>query len=286
MNKLKAWIVATRPFALPWIAVNTLLGSALAGFDVKMWFAAFAIVSLVLIAGHFINNWRDYVRGFDKLEEGSRSKIYTSANQLLPSGILTVEDMQGATIITLATATVLMFAVAKRVDSWLLYLLGIFCAATYTDFWKVKGLGEIPLFLGHGFGASTFAYSLVKPVDFAAISIGFLLGMWAGIIYTLDQYKDVETDFAKKAKDLAYIMFRAGVKPSAYLWFAGSATSTLAVALVLAGILPREILTALISLPAVHISGIVIDYDFDKGVLLALISMWIYALFPAVALLL
>ena len=286
MNKLKAWIVATRPFALPWIAVNTLLGSALAEFDVKMWLAAFAIVSLVLIAGHFINNWRDYVRGFDKLEEGSRSKIYTSANQLLPSGILTVEDMQGATIITLATATILMFAVARRADSWLLYLLGIFCAATYTDFWKVKGLGEIPLFLGHGFGASTFAYSLVKPVDFAAISIGFLLGMWAGIIYTLDQYKDVETDFAKKAKDLAYIMFRAGVKPSAYLWFAGSATSTLAVALVLAGILPREILTALISLPAVHISGIVIDYDFDKGVLLALISMWIYALFPAVALLL
>jgi len=286
MSKIKWMFWAARPFSIPWVFVNTLLGAALAGIDWLKWFVAFVIVGMVLVASHYINSWRDFVKGFDKLEEGSTAKAYTSASQILPRGLLDTSDVTRGALVLLALATALMVVYApKRIDVWGLFALGVFCAVTYTDFFKVHAIGEIPLFLGHGFGASTFAYSLIKPIDSTAIAVGVLLGLWSAMAYTLDQYKDVETDFAKKAKDLAYLMFKARIKPSAYVWFAGSATTTLAVAFVIAGVLPTEFLSSLSILPLVHITGIVIDYDFDKGVLLALLAMWLYALIPAIVIL-
>jgi len=286
MSKAKWMFWAARPFAIPWVFVNTLLGATLAGIDWLKWLVAFVMVGMVLVASHYINSWRDFIRGFDKLEEGSTAKPYTSASQILPRGLLDTSDVTRGALVLLALATALMVVYApRRLDVWLLYALGLFCAVTYTDFFKVHAIGEIPLFLGHGFGASTFAYSLIKPIDSTAIAVGILLGLWSAMAYTLDQYKDVETDFAKRAKDLAYLMFKAQIKPSAYVWFVGSATTTLAVAFVIVGILPTEFLSSLSILPLVHITGIVIDYDFDKGVLLALLAMWLYALVPTIVLL-
>ena len=287
MSKAKWMFWAARPFAIPWVFVNTLLGATLAGIDWLKWFVAFVIVGMVLVASHYINSWRDFVRGFDKLDEGSTAKSYTSASQILPRGLLDTSDVTRGALVLLALAIALMVVYApKRIDVWGLFALGIFLAVTYTDFWKTRGLGELALFLGHGWGTTTFTYSLIKPIDVEGIMVGVLLGILAALVYTLDQYPDVETDFGKKAKDLAYLMFKAEVKPSSYLWFSASAVAFLTVVFVLLGWLPREILVGLLCMPIFHIAGLVIDYDYEKGTLIGLVAVWLYPLLASIAMLL
>ena len=61
MSSLRAWIIAGRFFAAPWILCNTLLGVKLAGFDLNAWLLSFAIVFSILLSAHYMNAWRDYV---------------------------------------------------------------------------------------------------------------------------------------------------------------------------------------------------------------------------------
>jgi len=281
MNKVKAWFIASRPFAIPWILVNTFLGASLAGFDLGKWLLASAIVSLILLAAHYINNWRDFVRGFDRLENGSSAKPYTAASQLLPRGELTVNDMKGATIIALCASLVLMGFVPRRLDVWLLYILGVLVALTYTDFFKPKGFGEVALFLGHGFGASTFAYSLIRPVTAEALVAGTLLGLLAGMAYTVDQWQDVETDFARRVKNYAYMIARANMRLSTFFYFAVTAVVTIHLAFVLMGVLRASTLKALLLMPLFHFAGVLLDYQFEKGVWASLIAIWLYPILMA-----
>ena len=281
MNKAKAWFIASRPFAIPWILVNTFLGARLAGFDFGKWLLASAIVSLILLAAHYVNNWRDFVKGFDKLESGSSAKPYTAASQLLPRGELTVQEMKGATIIVLGLSLVLMGFAPKRLDVWLLYILGVSVALTYTDFFKPKGFGEVALFLGHGFGASTFAYSLIRPVTVEALAAGTLLGMLAGIVYTIDQWQDVETDFAKRVKNYAYLIAKAEMRLSTFFYFAVTAIVTIHLAFVLMGVLRPSTLKALLLMPLFHFAGVMLECQFEKGVWLSLIAIWLYPILMA-----
>ena len=282
-KKIKAWIVAGRFFAGPWIAVNTFLGAKLAGFDFNAWLLGFGVVFSILLASHYMNAWRDWVLGVDRLEEGSRAKPYTAASQLIPRGEFTVGEAKAATLgwFLVAVGLFLMFA-PKRPDTFALLALGIFVAATYTDFAKRHAIGELYLFLGHGFGATTFAYSLVKPVTIEALCAGILLGFWAGILYTIDQWQDVETDFARRIKNFAYMVARANMRLSTFYYFGITAIVTMHFGMALMGLLPTSTLKTILLLPLYHFTGVLLDYQFERGVLLALLGMWLYPILMAV----
>lgn len=282
MSSLKAWITAGRFFAAPWILVNTYLGVQLAGFSIEAWLLSFAIVFSILLASHYMNAWRDYVLGLDKLENGSKAKTYTAASQLIPRGEFTVKEAKVATVgwLLIAIGLFIMFA-PKRIDTIAILILGIFVAVTYTDFWKRNGLGEIALFLGHGFGALTFAYSFVKPITPEAIAVGIILGLWAGMCYTIDQWQDVETDFAKRIKNYAYMIAKANMKISTFYYFSVTAIISIHFGFVLMGILPVSTLKVLLLLPMYHFTGVLLDYKLEKGILLALAGMWLYPIFMA-----
>ena len=282
MSSLKAWFTAGRFFAAPWILVNTLLGVKLAGFDLHAWLLSFAVVFSILTACHYMNAWRDFARGVDGLE-GSRAKPYTAASQLIPKGELTVGEAKIATIAFLLLGILLYALFApKRIDSFLLLLMGIAVALTYTDFFKPKGLGEISLFLGHGFGACAFAYSMVRPATLEAVVAGTILGFWAGLFYTIDQWQDVETDFAHKVKNYAYLLVKANMRVSTFYYFGVTAIVTIHLATTLIGWLPASTLKALLLLPLFHFTGVMLDYKFDKGVMLVLMGMWLYPVLMAV----
>ena len=258
----------------------------MAGFDVWRWLLAFAVTSCVLISGHFFNSWIDYVRGFDRVEGGSRAKAYTAGSQVLPRGLLSLGAVKASTFAWLSLAVALLFLAPTRIDVCALFALGASCAFAYSLWLKPKGLGEVGLFLGHGLGATCFAYSLVKPLDFAGLAAGVLMGFWAGVVYTVDQWQDVETDFAKRVKNLAYLMFRANFRPS-YLWFfLVTGAFTLQFGFVLLGLLPAKTLLTLLVLPSSHVTAVLLDYDFRRGVLLGLASMWLYALLASLGALL
>jgi len=282
MNKLKAWIIAGRFFAGPWIAVNTLLGAKLAGFNFDAWIASFVIVFSTLLASHYLNAWRDYINNFDRLENGSKAKPYTAASQVLPRGWLTLKEVKLSTFAFFVLSIIIFILYApKRADTITLFLLGIFVATTYSDWWKPKGFGEVALFLGHGFGASTFAYSLVRPITVEALAAGTLLGLLAGVVYTVDQWQDVETDFAKRVKNYAYLITRANMRLSTFFYFAITAVVTIHLAFVLMGILRASTLKALLLMPLFHFSGVLLDYQFEKGVWVALATIWLYPIFMA-----
>ena len=279
MNKIKAWFIAIRVFALPWMLVNTLFGVCMAGFSLEKWLLAFGISSAILMTAHLINSWRDFVKGLDRIN-GSKVKPYTAGSQVLPRGWLTLKEVQISAILMLSISTLLMSLAPIRLDTILLYLLGVAIALTYTDFFKPRGLGEIALFLGHGFGTTSLAYSLIKPLDFKGLAVGIMLGFWAGIVYTVDQWQDVETDFAHRVKNLAYIVFKANMKISQVWYFLVTGSIVMQLAFVLMGIMPPKTLITIFLLPLEHIAGIMLDYQFEKGAFLALTSMW---LFPVVA---
>jgi len=282
MNKLKAWIIAGRLFSGPWILVNTLLGVKLAGFDFKTWMLSFVIVFSILLGSHYLNAWRDYVLGFDQLENGSKAKPYTAASQVLPRGWLTLKEVKLSTFAFFALSIIIFILYApKRLDTMALFLLGIFVATTYSDWWKPKGFGEVALFLGHGFGASTFAYTLVKPITGEALAAGTLLGLLAGVVYTVDQWIDTETDFSKRVKNYAYLMAKADIRLSAFLYFAVTAVVTIHLAFVLMGILRASTLKALLLMPLFHFAGVLLDYQFEKGVWVTLIAIWLYPILMA-----
>ena len=282
VNKLKAWIIAGRFFAAPWIVVNTLLGVKLAGFNFDAWMLSFVIVLSVLLAGHYMNAWRDYTLGFDQLENGSKAKPYTAASQVLPRGWLTLKEVKLSTFAFFALSIIIFILYApKRADTIALFLLGIFVATTYSDWWKPKGFGEVALFLGHGFGASTFAYSLVRPITAEALAAGTLLGLLAGVSYTVDQWQDVETDFSRRVKNYAYLITKANMRLSTFFYFAVTVVVTIHLAFVLMGILRASTLKALLLMPLFQFSGALLDYQFEKGVWAALTAIWLYPILMA-----
>jgi 1,4-dihydroxy-2-naphthoate octaprenyltransferase len=257
--------MACRPFAYPWIIVNAFFGNVLAGFNFIYWVKSSIITISVLTAGHFYNSWLDYVRGFDKADFGSKPKPYTAGSQVLPRGWLSLRTVEYSTYAWTLLSLLLMMSVPFRLDVWLLYILGLTCAYTYTAILKPRGLGEIGLFLGHGFATTTFSYALVKPLDATGISAGILLGFWAGVVYTVDQWMDVETDFARRVKNLAYMMFKANMRISQLWYFLLTGSYTLQFAFILLGWLPAKTLLSILILPNGTCSWNTIGLQFREG---------------------
>ena len=286
MNKIKAWLIAARIFALPILFTDTLVGMALAGNNIWTWIVASLITGSLLTATEFINLWRDYVSGYDTIHGGSRVKSYTSATILLPKKILTVTDMKIGSIVLILFSLSMMYFVPWRIDTWSLYLLGLFCMLTYTDIWKKIGLGEVPVFLGPGFGVIAFSYALVKPLDIVGFVGAIIIGLWGPFFYSLDQYADVMEDIKKGSKkNFAYMVKMAKTSLSSYIWFSGLSIITLIIVAVIAGLLPKPMLTVVFILPALRFSGIMIDASYDKGMKQVIIAKILSSLIPAIALL-
>ena len=127
---------------------------------------------------------------------------------------------------------------------------------------------------------------MVKPVDLTGLSAGVLLGFWAGILYTVDQWQDVTTDFAMKVRSFAYMAFKANMRISQLWYFLVTGSLVMQAGMVFMRWLPQETLITIFLLPLAYVVGILLDYRFEKGVLLALVTMWCYAGSAALSILL
>jgi 1,4-dihydroxy-2-naphthoate octaprenyltransferase len=188
----------------------------------------------------------------------------------------------GALCLAIATALFVLFA-PKTIYTVGLFLMGVFLVATYTDFFKPRGLGELALFLGHGFGVSTFAYAMTKGyIDMTAVSMGIVLGMLAATLYTLDQWQDVpKTDFQRRVRTVAELMVGANMKPSEFFYFAITAVVTVHFGLTLMGFLPTSTLKVILLLPYFHLTGMMLDYRFPVGILMVLGGLFMYPILMA-----
>jgi len=114
---------------------------------------------------------------------------------------------------------------------------------------------------------------MFKPLMWEAVAAGILLGMWAAIFYTIDQWQDIETDFARRVKNYAYLIARANMRISLFYYFAVTAIVTMHVGSVLMGWLPVSTLKVMLLLPLYHFTGVLLDYQFERGILMMLLGM-------------
>ena len=156
---------------------NTLFAVALAGFNLRSFLLSFVIVTLVTIGTHHLNNWRDFVKGLDQLEGGSKEKSYTSASKILPAGILSVKTEIIASIVFFSVPVVLFYFFAP-INFWTVLFLvcGEAVGLSYTDFFKPLGLNEIGGFLAQGFLTVLFSYSLIRVPSIEAVAGGNYCG--------------------------------------------------------------------------------------------------------------
>jgi 1,4-dihydroxy-2-naphthoate octaprenyltransferase len=272
---LQAWVISTRFFALPWAMLNCLFGAALAGLgDWQAALAASAVVGLTLLAAHFKNNYRDVELGVDRyvdsVEEARRListiKPYTAAAWLVPLRITSVRFQRANELASLLLAATLyaLLVFPRQPLTLPVFVLGVFFAESYTDVWKRRGLGEVACFMGHGYLSTLFGY-LTQAADPRALLVGLAPGLVSGLVYSVDQYVDLRSDFVQRVRSLAEVWFRSELPLSLYVLVAYTFFVAVTHILVTAGVYPRGVLVVLATLPLVLVNAPRLEYNRERA---------------------
>lgn len=285
---LVAWIISTRAFAVPWVFLYTLFGALLAGLrDPVAGVAAASVSSLVLIASHFRNNYRDVELGIDKYVDSpeearkvvSSLKPYTAAAWLVPLRITSVRFQKiNEVIFLLLSLLVYVFLVdpVKHPYTIPFYVLGVVMAETYTDWWKRKRLGEAAAFLGHGFGTVVFGYLSQSSDVVYAVLAGIPTGLVSALAYSVDQFIDIRTDFVERVRSIYESWFNSRMPLGLYVLVVVAAFFNVLVAWVAAGIYPSGVLVALAMLVEVLYRAPALEWDRERALRdLALTIIWL-----------
>jgi len=272
---ISAWIISARVFAVPWVFLYTLFGALLAG--IKLWTAALgaaATASLVLLASHFINNFRDVERGVDRIVDDlreaskicSRLKPYTAAAWIVPLGITSIRFQKVSAFVLIAlSALVFTLTVPVNFYTILFYLIGASIAITYTDFWKPARLGEVAAFLGHGFSTTTFGFLSQSCDVITAMISGVVPGLISGLAYSVDQYVDVKTDFVRRVRAVYEAWFNSKLPLGLYALVIIAFFYHVLTAWVVAGIYPRGVLVTYALIPLILITAPKLEYNRDRA---------------------
>jgi len=248
---LKLWFLETRPPFLLLSIVLALFGTCIAWFDgyFHLGHAILAFIGLLLchISVNVLNDYFDFKSGIDLK---TRRTPFSGGSGLLPSAALQPRKVFwfGMACFFLAVPIGIYFVLVK---GWLLLPLLIACAICvllYTQLitklgwpeWAPGlGLGTLPV-LGAYF-VQTGTYTL--PAVIAAIPSGFLVHN----LLLLNEFPDVEADKTANRKTLPITMGMTGagivytvLTIGVYVWTIG---------VVVAGLMPRFTLIALLTLP-------------------------------------
>jgi len=262
---IATWIISARIFAIPWIALFTLFGALLAGIEsVERAIAAMTITSLILLAGHFNNNYKDVETGVDKyvssIEEAekicSTIKPYTAAAWIVPLRITSIRFHKVSEMALIAIALVIYaYFYSSNIEIALISLpmliAGIILARTYTTHFKPKKRGEVCLFLSHGFGPTVFGFLSQKSDIIMAMLAGIPPGLISGLVYSVDQFIDIKTDFVSRVRSIYESWFNSRMPLSLYVLIIFSFWLYVVLAWIVAEIYPKGTLIVLLLLPLV-----------------------------------
>lgn len=275
--KVASWISAGRFVFFPWILLNSLFGAVLGGFQLFDWFFSFLVSFSMLTMGHYINDWRDFVNGLDKMKDGSKEKPYTDAPEILPRGLLSLNTIKiSALFFGIAGIILLVICFEFNVDTYLFFVIGALTSLTYTDFAKPQGIGEIYLFLGHGFSTVCFTYSIINGIDLVGLLGGCLLGFWAATAYTVDQWKDIQVDYDNGISTLAHKLSKNGVEVSHWWMFVVFGSLLIQAVLIVLHVLSIMTGITILIIPLAWVIKNKLKENFDEGLLLVLVCMWLY----------
>ncbi|MEM1750720.1 MAG: hypothetical protein QW088_07380 [Desulfurococcaceae archaeon] len=285
-----AWVISSRPFAIPWVALFTLFGVLLAGLSsVERAVASCLITTFVLLASHFRNNYKDVELGIDRYVDSPREaesicstvKPYTAASWIVPLRITGIR-FQKVNEMIFTFLAMAVYALFFTVDLGVLIhtlpilVMGILVGRTYSTFFKPYGFGEVAAFMGHGFGSTVFGY-LSQSQDFISASLaGVPPGIISALVYSVDQFVDIRTDLVLRVRSIYESWFNSRMPLGLYVLIVVAFWLNVVVAWVAAGLYPRGTLLVLSILPLALFIAPQLEYDRDRALMrIALIGTFI-----------
>lgn len=209
IDKLKNWLLASRPKTLPAAVAPVLIGTSVAYYDNKHNFIAAFIALicslLIQIGTNFVNDLYDHLKGSDGDERVGPARA-------LATGIISITEMKLAIYITFGV-TFLLGLFLVNLAGWPILIVGVLSIASGYAYTAgpyplaYNGLGDIFVFLFFGVVAVVGTYyvqalQLTELIFIASIPAGALITN----ILVVNNFRDIDEDRGNNKNTLA-VMF-------------------------------------------------------------------------------
>ncbi len=210
-DKLKNWVLASRPKTLPAAVAPVLIGTSVAYYDNKINFIAAFIALicslLIQIGTNFVNDLYDHLKGSD-------SEDRVGPERALATGIISINEMKLAIYLTFGV-TFFLGLYLVNLAGWPILLVGILSIASGYAYTAgpyplaYNGLGDIFVFIFFGVVAVVGTYyvqalQLTEMIFIASIPAGTLITN----ILVVNNYRDIDEDRKNNKNTLAVLFGR------------------------------------------------------------------------------
>lgn len=214
LEKLKAWVQASRPPFFVATLIPLTVGAVLAGRQGTLSVPTFLLVLLACFLVHFAtnisNDYFDHIQGTDAGESIGGSRV-------LQEGKISVAELGRAIILLYSVAAMIGFYLTWTLKLWA--LVPLMSLAFFSSLFYVAppirygyhGLGE--LFVGVNMGPVMVlgtAWVLLGRVDWTALPITLPIGLSVALIMNYQNLPDIDTDRATGKRTLAVRLGRKG----------------------------------------------------------------------------
>lgn len=205
-NKLQSWILASRPRTLLAAFVPVMVGSAVAFNEGKLnvIFSLAALICSVLIqvGTNFTNDLYDYLKGADTVKRKGPRRV-------LASGLISVNEMKAAIIITFLSAFIvgLYLVYHGGIVILIIGVVSILAGLAYTAGpypLAYNALGDVFVFMFFGIVGTVGTYFLhTKELSIISLISSIPVGALVTNILVVNNYRDADEDKLTGKKTLA-----------------------------------------------------------------------------------
>ena len=206
MTRLKKWLIAGRPWALPASAMPVLFGTSLAvviggaGLDVPGFLAALLAMMTLHAAANMLSDVFDFQRGLDH--------DVTPLSGAIVRGLLSSKQVAAGSIFLFAFGSVLGIVLVLRTGAVLFWIgaAGVAVGASYS-FLKSRALGDLAVFLNFGILGSLGAWVVqTKTLSWLPVVWAVPMAMLVIGILHANNWRDIVKDSGKEVITMACLL--------------------------------------------------------------------------------
>jgi len=207
-NRLKVWVLASRPKTLPAAVAPVIVGTAIALNADKLNIIA-ALIALICslliqIGTNFVNDLYDFLKGTD-------DENRVGPTRALAAGWISTNQMKLAIYFTFGI-TFLLGLYLVYLAGWVVLLIGVFSMLAGYSYTAgpyplaYNGLGDVFVFIFFGIVATVGTY-FVQALEFSTFALlaSIPVGLLITNILVVNNYRDAEEDKKKDKHTLAVI---------------------------------------------------------------------------------
>jgi 1,4-dihydroxy-2-naphthoate octaprenyltransferase len=206
VTRLKKWLIAGRPWALPASTMPVLFGTSLAvviggaGLDVPAFLAALLAMMTLHTAANMLSDVFDFKRGLDR--------DVTPVSGAIVRGWLSPKQVAAGSIFLFAFGSVLGIVLVLRTGAVVFWIgaAGVAVGVSY-GFLKSRALGDLAVFLNFGILGSLGAW-VIQTKTFSWLPVVWAVPMAMLVISILhaNNWRDIVTDSGKKVFTMACLL--------------------------------------------------------------------------------